>query len=412
MTAEPFVIVGGGLASARAISTLRTEGYDGDLVVVTAEPHLPYERPPLSKDYLRREVERSTVFPNTGEWYTQNSVDVRTASTVVGLDAAGHRLALADGGGLSYSKLLLATGSSPRSVSIPGADLLGVLSLRTLESSDLLAETLQSALRDGGGRLAVIGDGWIGMEVAASARTLGLEVTVFGHGAVPLGKVLGAEMGEVYAKLHLEHGVDIKRTTRVASIAGDKGRVTGVVLDDGTVFAADVVLVAVGAAPNVGLASSAGIVLADRSVGGGVAVNGNLQTSEPDIFAAGDIANIPAPAYGRPVRVEHWATALNTGPHVAKAMLGATDAYDTLPYFYSDQFDAGMEYTGFVAGDAGYDRVVVSGSVADREFVAFWTLDGRVQAGMGVNVWDRMPEVETLIRGKAQIPADELESFK
>ena len=408
---EPFVIVGGGLATAGAVSAIRDAGHDGDVVVVSTEPHHPYERPPLSKDYLRREVDRTSMFTRAPEWYSKHGVDVRTASTVIDLDAAAHRLTFADGRTQDYSSLLLATGSSPRAAGLPGEDLLGVLSLRTLESSDLLHATLEEAVRAGSSSLVVIGDGWIGMEVAASARTMGLQVTILGHGKQPLGKVLGEQMGAFYGGVHMDHGVLLRRQVEVASIDGSAGRVSRVTLTDGSTLEADVVLVAIGAAPNIGLAVSAGLSLRSRELGGGIAVDGRLATSAPDIYAAGDVASIPSPVYGRPLRVEHWDTALRSGPHAARSMLDSNASYDHLPYFYSDQYDVGMEYTGFIAGPRDYDDVVISGSLESREFVAFWTAAGRVRAGMAVNSWDRIPEIDALIRSGINIENGQLESF-
>lgn len=402
----PIVIVGGGLAAAKAARTLREEGHDGDLVIVTGEAHRPYERPPLTKDYLRGEADRSALFTTEEDWYAAHA-DLRTGNPATGLDPAGHRLVLADGSTLDYAKLLLATGSSPRPLPIPGADLRGVHLLRTVEQADLLAAALQ-----GVERVAIVGDGWIGMEVAASARQLGREVTVFGLGAQPLERVLGPEMGLVFAKLHTDHGVDLLRRTEVARILGEDGRAVGVETEDGRRVPADVVLLAVGATPNAGLAVSGGLELRDRVLGGGVVVDGTLRTGDPDIWAAGDVASIPSPHYGRPLRVEHWQTALDSGPHAAKAMLGADDAYDKLPYFFTDQYDLGMEYLGFTAGPDAYDEVVVSGSIESLEFVAFWTKERRVLAAMAVNTWDRVPELEALIRAEEPPSAEALASFR
>jgi 3-phenylpropionate/trans-cinnamate dioxygenase ferredoxin reductase subunit len=406
MSNAPFVIVGGGLAAGKAAQTLREEGYEGDLVVVTGEAHRPYERPPLSKDYLRGEADRSAVFTTDEDWYAGNA-DLRTGEPATGLDPSARTLTLADGSTVDYKKLLLATGSSPRPLPIPGADLQGVHLLRTVEQSDLLASSVKSAER-----VAIVGDGWIGMEVAASARQMGREVTVFGLGAQPLERVLGPEMGLVFGRLHTDHGVDLLRRTQVSKILGEDGRAVGVETDDGRRVAADVVLLAVGATPNTGLAVEAGINLRPKDLGGGVAVDGTLRTSGPDIWAAGDLASIPSVQYGRPIRVEHWQTALDTGPHAAKAMLGSEEAYDKLPYFFTDQYDLGMEYLGFVAGPDAYDEVVVSGSIESLEFVAFWTKAGRVLAAMAVNTWDRMTEVEELIRADEAPSIEALQSFR
>lgn len=408
---DPFVLVGGGLTTARAAEALRAGGYDGGLVVVTAEPHHPYERPPLSKDYLRGESERDVVFPLDDAWYTDHDVTIRAGETVVGLDPASHTLTLSDGATLTFAKTLLAPGSTPRALDVPGTDLAGVHYLRTIDDSDRISSTLLEASLEGVGRLVVVGDGWIGLEVAASARSLGLDVTVVGRGAHPLGRVLGPEMSDIYAGVHAEHEVHLMRNASVARIRGADGRVTGIDLSDGTHVGADVVVIGVGAAPNVGIAEAAGLDLRPASLGGGVVVDGTLATSHPDVFAAGDIASIPSPHYGRPLRVEHWAIARESGTHAGRAMLGAPDSYDKLPYFYSDQYDVGMEYTGWVDIQAGYDDVVVSGDPGKREFVAFWRVDGRVAAGMAVNVWEQMERVEGLIRSRREVPTTELEGF-
>ncbi|ACZ32063.1 FAD-dependent pyridine nucleotide-disulphide oxidoreductase [Xylanimonas cellulosilytica DSM 15894] len=416
MASEPIVVVGGGLAAARAVETLRTEGFDGDVVVVTSEPHRPYERPPLSKDYLRGQAERESVFPLGEDWYREHAVEVRTHATAVGLSATEHRLTLADGATLPFGKLLLATGSTPRPLQLPGNDLRGVHLLRTLDDADRLSGALLQAslegteLHEGPARVAVVGDGWIGLEVAASARQLGLDVTVIGRDAHPLEHVLGPELGEVFAQLHERHDVRLHRHATVTGFTGSDGQVTGVDMADGTHVDASIVVVGVGVTPNVGLAEAAGLDLRDAAEGGGVAVDGTLRTSHPDVWAAGDIASIPSPTYGRPLRVEHWARANDSGPHAARAMLGAADEYDILPYFFTDQFELGMEYTGWVDGPGGYDDVVLSGDPAGEAF-AFWLRDGRVQAGMGLNVWDRMPEVEALIRSGKRPDRATLEAF-
>ncbi|GAA1683968.1 FAD-dependent oxidoreductase [Glycomyces endophyticus] len=407
MSNAPFVIVGGGLAASKTAQTLRDEGYEGDLVVVAGEPHRPYERPPLSKDYLRGDADRSALFTVDEDWYRHNA-DLRTGVPATGLDTAAHRLALADGSVLEYSKLVLATGSTPRALPVPGGDLRGVHLLRTVEDADLLA----AELKGGEGRVAIVGDGWIGMEVAASARQMGRDVTLFGMGAQPLERVLGPEMGLVFAQLHLDKGVDLRRRTEIAKILGEDGRAVGVETAEGERVDADLVLVAVGVAPNAGLAAAGGLELRGRDLGGGVAVDGTLRTSAADVWAAGDIASAPYPHYGRPIRVEHWQTAIDTGVHAAKAALGSGEAFDKLPYFFTDQYDLGMEYLGFVAGPDAYDEVVVSGSIESLEFAVFWTKAGRVLAGMAVNTWDRVGDIEALIRAEEPPGEDALRSFR
>lgn len=410
MPTDPFVVVGGGLAAARAVEALRGEGFDGDVVVLTSEPHRPYERPPLSKGYLRGQEDRENIFTLGEEWYVEHDVDLRTSTTAVGLDPAGHLLTLADGSQLPFAKVLLATGSSPRALEVPGHDLGNVHYLRTVEDADRLAGTLLPASLEGTGEVVVIGDGWIGMEVAASARELGLDVTVIGRSAHPLG-VLGPEMGELYGTLHRERGVRLHRRTDVVALTGGNGQVTGVDLADGTHVEASVVVVGIGVTPNVGLARAAGLELRSDDVGGGVAVDPYLRTSHPDVYAAGDIASVPSPRYGRPLRVEHWAAALDQGKHAGLAMLGVAEPYDLLPYFFSDQFDVGMEYKGYVEVQSGWYETVISGSTADRELVAFFVRDGAVEAGMAVNVWERMDDVERLIRTPGPVPREELEHF-
>lgn len=408
---DPYVLVGGGLTTARAAEALRAGGYDDELVVVTAESHHPYERPPLSKDYLRGEAERDVVFPLNEAWYREQAVTVRANESVVGLDPAHHTVTLSDGDTLTYAKALLAPGSTPRALDLPGTDLAGVHYLRTIDDSDRISSTLLEASLEGVGRVVVIGDGWIGLEVAASARTLGLDVTIVGKGSHPLGRVLGPEMSGFYANLHVDHGVRLLRNASVTEILGLDGRATGVQLSDGTHAGADVVVIGVGVTPNVGLAEVAGLELRPAALGGGIAVDGTLATSHPDVFAGGDAASVPSPHYGRPLRVEHWATAQETGSHAGRAMLGAADQYDKLPYFYSDQYDVGMEYTGWLDVEAGYDDVVVSGDLTTREFVAFWRVDGQVAAAMAVNVWEQMERVEELIRSRSKFSTAELEGF-
>ena len=407
---EPILVVGGGLAAAKAAEAVRERDADVGLVVVTSEPCAPYERPPLSKEYLRGQAERDALFPLDEDWYADHDVDLRTSATVVGLDLGAHRATLADGAVLPFSRLLLATGSSPRMLDIPGRDLAGVHYLRTVEDADLIAATLLPASLENGGRLVVIGSGWIGMEVAASARSFGLDVTVAGLDEHPLEPVLGPEMGALYGRVHTDHGVDLRRGEAIA-IVGAEGRVTGVELHDGTSLPADIVVVGVGATPNVGLAEAAGLSLRSRDQGGGVVVGPALRTSHPDVLAAGDIASIPSPHYGRPLRVEHWATALESGTHAGRALLGDDTPYDVLPYFFSDQYDVGMEYKGFVDLRRGGYELVLSGSVDDVELVAFWLRDGAVHAAMAVNVWERMDDVEELIRSRRDVPRAELEAF-
>jgi NADPH-dependent 2,4-dienoyl-CoA reductase/sulfur reductase-like enzyme len=382
-----FVIVGGGLAGAKTAEALRAKDFDGSIVLLSAEDHLPYERPPLSKEHVAGKKALDDFTVHHGDWYRDHHVDLRLGTTATALDREAHEVRLPDGSTLGYDKLALATGSRSRRPPIPGSDAAGVHYLRTIEESDGLIGALTA-----GSRLVVIGAGWIGLEVAAQARERGAVVTIVEAAALPLLGSLGPEMGTVFAELHREHGVDLHFEAGVEEITTDSGRVTGVRLATGDVLPADAVLVAVGAQPNVELAEQAGL-----AVDGGVLVDATLTTSDPDIVAVGDIAAQQHPVLGTRIRVEHWANALNQPAVAAATMLGKPAEYANLPYFFTDQYDLGMEYVGY-APTGGYDRLVVRGDVTRREFVAFWLgADNRVMAGMNVNVWDVTDAVKKLI---------------
>ncbi len=392
---ETFVLIGGGLAGAKAAETLRTQGFEGGIVLVADEPEVPYERPPLSKGYLLGNDEREKARVHQPDWYAEHGVDLRTGVRAVALDPAAHRVELDSGETLQYTKLLLATGSSARRIPVPGADLEGVRYLRTLADSDrLLAD-----LREGGRRLVVVGAGWIGLEVTAAARGYGNDVTVVEPQPTPLFQALGPEMGEMFASLHRRHGVRLLTGTGVREFRGD-GVVSAVRTDGGDELPADLVLVGVGAAPNTALAEEAGLEIEN-----GVVTDAALRTSAPDVYAAGDVATSFHPLYGRHVRVEHWANALNGGPAAARSMLGQAVSYDRVPYFFTDQYDLGMEYSGLGGPD---DRVVCRGNREDGEFIAFWLSGGRVVAGMNVNVWDVTEPIQQLIRSRREVPVERL----
>jgi 3-phenylpropionate/trans-cinnamate dioxygenase ferredoxin reductase component len=377
------VIVGASLAGAKAAETLRSEGFDGRVVLVGAETERPYERPPLSKDYLRGEVGREKVYVHPEGFYAEHDIDLRLGRTVEGLDTSASELELDDGERLRYDRLLLTTGAEPRRLSIPGAGLDGVHYLRSVQDSDALRARL-----DRGGAVVVVGAGWIGSEVAASARQRGLEVTVVEPASLPLERVLGAELGAIYRDIHADHGVRMLLGTGVEAFEGETA-VERVRTSDGRELGCDFVVVGVGVEPRIQLAERAGIEVDD-----GILVDDHLQTSLPGVFAAGDVANAHHPFYGERIRVEHWANALNQGPAAARSMLGHGAAYDRLPYFFSDQYDVGMEYTGFARS---WDRVVFRGDPVTREFVAFWITADRVVAGMNVNVWEVTDSIKRLI---------------
>jgi 3-phenylpropionate/trans-cinnamate dioxygenase ferredoxin reductase subunit len=397
-TENAMVIVGASLGGARAAETLRSEGFDGPVVLIGSEDETPYERPPLSKDYLMGKHGRDKLYAQPREWYGEHDVDLRLGTTVTSIDPAAHEVVLGDGSRVGYSKLLLTTGSSPRHVAVPGADLHGVLYLRQVEDSDRIRAAFETAEK-----VAVIGGGWIGLETAAAARNAGAEVTVLEMSELPLLRVLGREVAEVFAKLHTDNGVDLRTGVQVAEITGSGGTANGVRLADGTQVDADVIIVGVGITPNVQLAADAGL-----RVDNGVVTDAQLRTSDPDVFAAGDVANAFHPLIGKHIRVEHWANARHQPVAAAKAMLGQDVAFDRVPYFYTDQYDLGMEYAGYVDPN-GYAEVVFRGDVPRREFVAFWLSgDGRVLAGMNVNIWDVNDAISDLVRSGKPVSKEAL----
>lgn len=393
-----FVIVGGGLAGAKVAEALRDNDFDGKVTLIGAEEHLPYERPPLSKEHLLGKKGLAEFTVDAAQWYRDHHVELLLGTTVSAIDTGAKTVTLPDDSTLTYDKLALATGSTPRTLPLPGADAPNVYTLRTIDDSDTLIELFAQDRR-----LAIIGAGWIGLEVAAAARTKGVAVSVIESAEQPLLGALGPEMGAVFADLHRAHGVDLRLGASVEEIVTSEGVATGVRLGDGSEVAADAVLVAVGAAPNTGLAEAAGL-----AVDNGVLVDASLVTSDPDIVAVGDIAAEEHPHYGRRIRVEHWANALNQPAVAAASLLGKPATYDRLPYFFTDQYDLGMEYTGYAAPGA-YERVVIRGDLDAREFVAFWLdAENRVLAGMNVNVWDVTDRIKELITAGEPVDPDQL----
>ncbi len=403
---QTFVIVGGGLAGAKAAETLRSEGFTGRVILICDERDHPYERPPLSKGYLTGQDDRDSVFVHEPAWYAQADIELHLGQPAVHLDRENRSVRLGDGTRIHYDRLLLATGAEPRRLDIPGTGLAGVHHLRRLAHAERLRGVLASLGRDNG-HLVIAGGGWIGLEVAAAARGYGAEVTVVEPEPTPLHTVLGPELGQLFTDLHSEHGVRFHFGARLTEIAGHDGMVLAARTDDGEEHPAHDVLAAIGAAPRTALAEAAGLALVDRADGGGIAVDASLRTSDPHIFAAGDVAAAEHPWLGTRLRVEHWANALNSGPAAARAMLGQEVAYDRVPYFFSDQYDVGLEYSGY-APPGSYDQVVCRGDVGKREFIAFWLSEGRLLAGMNVNVWDVTETIQSLIRSGTRLDADAL----
>jgi NADPH-dependent 2,4-dienoyl-CoA reductase/sulfur reductase-like enzyme len=385
-----YVIAGGGLAAAKAAETLRDEGFDGEIVLLGSEPERPYERPPLSKGYLQGTDSRDSVYVHPADWYAEHRVDLRQGVTVTAIDRGSSTVAISgpEGDGeLSYDKLLLATGASPRPLDFPGSDREEVLYLRTLADSDRLRSAFQP-----GTRVVVAGAGWIGLETTAAARTAECAVTVLEPQPSALHAQLGPELGAIFTDLHRSHGVEFRFGERAAEF-----RPGMVITSGGAEIPADVLVVGIGAAPNDGLAARAGLDVAN-----GVLTDEALRTSDPDIFAAGDVANSFNPLLGRRVRVEHWANALNGGPAAARSMLGQPVRYDRVPYYYSDQYELGMECAGLPT-PGSYDQVRYRGDPATGEFIAFWLSAGAVVAGMNVNVWDVQNDIQSLIRSARPI---------
>jgi 3-phenylpropionate/trans-cinnamate dioxygenase ferredoxin reductase component len=395
MSKKTFVIVGASLAGAKAAGELRERGFDGRVILVGAESERPYERPPLSKEYLQGKSEREKTYVHDAGFYGQQDIELRLGTVVESIDTQASTVALAGGEQLGYDSLLLTTGAEPRKISVPGADLDGVHYLRTVADSDALRERLAS----GGGRVAVVGAGWIGSEVAASARSAGLEVTVIDPLAVPNERIFGAEIGGFYRDVHLRHGVEMILEDGVEALEGD-GSVSAVRTSKGRRVECDFAVIGVGVVPRVSLAEAAGL-----TVENGIQVDAALRTSAPNVFAAGDVANAWHPFYDRHIRVEHWANALNQGPAAARSMLGDAVSYDRIPYFFSDQYDVGMEYSGYATD---WDEVVFRGDPESGEFVAFWLEDGCVVGGMNVNVWDVNEHVQALIRSRQRVDAGAL----
>ncbi len=392
-TNQTFVIVGASMAGAKAAEVLRTEGFDGRILLVGDEAVRPYERPPLSKDYLMGRSEREKVYVHPAGWYHDHDVELRLQTRVTAIDPTRHELTTARDELIGYDKLLLTTGSSPRHLSVPGADPHRVFYLRRIEDCEQLKVTLQTA-----SRVAIVGAGWIGLEVAAAARTLGVEVTVLERSGLPLLRVLGPEMAMMFADLHRDHGVDLRLGVQVAEISGgDERTAGGVRLVDGAQVDADLVVVGVGVTPNIELAEAAGL-----TIDNGIMVDEQLRSSDPDIYAAGDVANAFHPPLDKHIRVEHFINAVNQGAAAAQAMLGHDAAYDQVPYFFSDQYDLGMEYSGYVE-PGGYDQVVIRGDIGKREFLTFWVKDRTVLAGMNVNIWDLTDEIHTLVSSRQPV---------
>jgi 3-phenylpropionate/trans-cinnamate dioxygenase ferredoxin reductase subunit len=382
-------IVGANVTGGRAAEALRESGFDGQIVLVGAEPDRPYERPPLSKGYLRREVPEEKVYLRPPHYYEEQRIELRLGVAATKLDATKKIVQLESGERLDYDKLLIATGCEVRRLGIPGADLGGVRYLRTRTESAELAALLDTARR-----VVVVGAGFIGSEVAASARTLGKEVTILEASAVPLVHALGARMGEVCAMIHRDHGVDLRLSCHVQEFRGAK-RVEEVVLADGSVVECDLVVVGVGVTPSVGWLQESGLELDN-----GVLVNEYCETNLPGVYAAGDVANAWNPSLGERLRVEHYDNAQNHGIAAGKVMAGGREPYAPIPYFWSDQYEYTMQYVGHARGD---DEIVLRGDLSKRSFIAFYVREGRVRAGFAIGKPKDIMATRRLIQAGKQV---------
>lgn len=394
MSGHKVVVVGAGLAGAHVAQHLRQDGFEGEVTLVGSEPDLPYDRTKLSKDYLMGKLDHDDITLHDAAWYQDHDISLLTGETVESVHTAARQVRLASGTTLAYDHLVLATGADSRRLRLPGADLPGVLTLRDRRESDLLRETFAR-----GGRLAVIGAGWIGLEAAAAAREAGMEVSVVAPEAQPLAAVLGERIGGLFADLHRRNGVELRMGTGVQGILERDGRAAGLHTDAGDV-SADAVLLAVGAVPRIGLAEQIGL-----AVDNGVLTDAQLRTSDRRILAVGDIANAENTLLGHRLRREHWDTALRHGALAARTIMGLPGAYDWQPYFYTDQYDFSMEYVG---SGAASDETIIRGSVESGEYIVFWRRDGIVTAAMNVNTWDVNDTLRRMVghRGDSVLLAD------
>ncbi|WP_103350220.1 NAD(P)/FAD-dependent oxidoreductase [Amycolatopsis sp. CA-128772] len=394
-----IVIVGAGLGGASAAAAVRERGYSGEILLLGSDRHRPYELPALSKGVLLGNADEPD-WVHEEKFYAEKDISFGSGVTATRIEP-GARLVVDDAGGEHpYDRLVLATGSRPRQLPVPGGDLPGLHTLRTLDDALKLRSAFKAAER-----VVIVGAGWIGSEAAAAARTHDADVTVVDPVPVPLANVVGETVGGVFRDLHVANGVHYRLGEQVAEITGGPDGVRGVRLGNGDELTADVVLIAVGAAPRVELAHEAGLEIADD---GGVAVDAGLRTAAPEVYAVGDIAAHFHPRFGRRVRVEHWANAKDQGTHVAQNLLGANEPFLASPYFFTDQYDLGCEYRGLA--DPASDELVVRGDLAAREFTAFWLRNGEVAAAMNVNMWDDGDALGALVDGQVKVTAEQLKT--
>lgn len=392
--APTFVIVGASLTGGTAAATLRQDGFDGDVILVGAEPHPPYERPPLSKQYLRREVpfEKALVRP-TG-FYEAHAIDTRFGDAATHIDPAERKVELASGRSVRYDKLLIATGVRNRRPPIPGLNLENVFDLRSVDDADALrAEVVP------GRKAAVIGMGFIGCEVAASLRQQGVEVVCIDPSPTPLFRVLGEKLGQVMSTIHRDHGVDMVFDDVVTRFEGSR-RVERVITKGGRRVDCDFAVVGVGVEPVVNFLDASGV-----EIDNGILVDEYCRTNVDDIYAAGDVANHYHPLFQKRMRVEHWQNAMQQGAAAARNMLGARKPYDPVHWFWSDQYDVNLQYAGF---HREWDQVVVRGSLDARNFIAFYLNQQRIDAVVALNRGKDVRSAIPLVKGRAAVDPRQL----
>jgi 3-phenylpropionate/trans-cinnamate dioxygenase ferredoxin reductase subunit len=384
-----FVIIGASLAGGTAAATLRQDGFDGDVILIGAEPHAPYERPPLSKQYLRGETPFEKAFVQPAGFYAQNRIETRFGVAATRVDPVERTVELTGSGSVHYDKLLIATGVRNRRLSIPGLDLQNIFDLRSIKDADAIRSAIVP-----GRKAAVIGMGFIGCEVAASLRQKGVEVVCIDPSPTPLFRVVGEQVGQVMAAIHRDHGVEMVFEDVVTRFEGDQ-RVERVITKRDRRIECDFAVVGVGVEPVTDFIAASGV-----QTGNGILVDEHCRTNVEDVYAAGDVANHYHPVFQKRTRVEHWQNAMQQGAAAARSMLGTGTPYDAVHWFWSDQYDVNLQYAGF---HQPWDQFVVRGSLEARNFIAFYLSDGRVDAVVGLNRGKDVRRVMPLIKARATV---------
>lgn len=392
--APTFVIVGASLAGGTAAATLRQDGFDGDVILIGSEPHPPYERPPLSKQYLRGEVPFEKALVRPSGFYEANAIDARFGDAATRINPAERSVTLASGRSVRYDKLLIATGVRNRRPPIPGLNLQNVFDLRAVDDADALRAEIVA-----GRKAAVIGMGFTGCEVAASLRQQGVEVVCIDPSSTPLFRVLGEQLGQVMSTIHRNHGVDMIFEDVVTKFEGD-GRVERVITRGGRRVDCDFAVVGVGVEPAVGFLAGSGVEISN-----GILVDEYCRTNVDDIYAAGDAANHYHPLFQKRMRVEHWQNAMQQGAAAARNMLGASKPYDPVHWFWSDQYDVNLQYAGF---HREWDQVVVRGSLDARTFIAFYLNQQRIDAVVALNRGKELRRAMALVKARTAVDPRQL----